>query len=69
MIRRFKTWLYNKFLPRETKDLYLSDMQKLLAANAAQKEEIKRMQAYIDGLQYALRNGVRVTIKNNEVVR
>ena len=69
MIRRFKMWLYRKFLPWETKEMYLADIQKLLAANAAQKEEIKRMQAYIDGLQYALRNGVRVTIKNNEVVR
>ena len=64
MIRRFKLWLYHKFLPRETKELYLKDINQLLAANAAQKEEIKRLQAYIDGLQYALRNGVRVTIKN-----
>ena len=62
MIRRFKMWLYGRFLPSVTKDLYLNDMQNLLKANAAQKAEIAELRAYARGMQQALR--ARIIIKN-----
>lgn len=61
---KLKRWLYNKFLPAWCKDELLSENQRLIQANAAQKQEIDRLSAYIDGMETALRATRRITIKN-----
>ena len=66
MIRRFKTWLYEKYLPWVTKEIYMKDLNALLQANKAQKMEIERLNAYIRGLEYRAR--VKVVI-HNEVAK
>ena len=64
MIRRFKMWLYNKYLPRVTKETYLKDMEGLLAANKELKQQLRELRAYIDGVQDVIRSRARIEIKN-----
>ena len=66
MIRRFKMWLYETFLPRETKEMYLKDIRSLIEANKSQKGEIERLKAYIEGMHRGMRS--RVIVKN-EVIK
>lgn len=65
MLRRFKLWLYGRFLPRETKEIYLKDIQGLLDNNKALKAENERLRAYIQGIEYAIRRNTRIEIHNN----
>ena len=64
---KFKTWLIHKFLPDYCRDDLLEVNDRLMAANAAQKQEIVRLNAYIDGLHAALRRQPRITIYGTEV--
>jgi len=61
---KLKRWLYNKFLPAWCKDELLSENQRLIQANHEQRQEIERLNAYIDGMETALRATRRITIKN-----
>lgn len=63
-MRRFKQWLYNKFLPAWCKELLMEDNKRLLAANAAQKQEIAQLNAYINGIESAMRIRSKITINN-----
>lgn len=65
-MRRFKLWLYDKFLPWATKEIYQKDMASLLACNKAQKVEIERLKAYIQGLEYRARTKIVI---HNEVAK
>ena len=64
MIRKFRMWLYNKYLPRETKEAYMDDMKKLLQCNKELKQENRELKAYIEGVQDMMRSRMRVEIKN-----
>lgn len=64
---RFKQWLYNRFLPAYCREDLLEANARLLAANAAQKQEIERLRAYINGLHTALRRQPRITVYGTEV--
>lgn len=46
--------------------MYLDDINNLNKANEALKGEIKVLKAYIEGLEYSMRRGSKITI-NNEV--
>ncbi len=61
---KFKKWLYNRFLPAYCRDNLMETNARLLAANAEQKREIERLNAYISGLETAMRNQRRVVIRN-----
>lgn len=61
---KFKKWLYNRFLPAYCRDNLMETNARLLSANAAQKREIERLNAYISGLETAMRNQRRVVIRN-----
>ena len=63
-MRKLKRWLYNKFLPAWCKDELLSENQRLIQANHEQRQEIERLNAYIAGMETALRATRRITIKN-----
>ena len=64
MIRRFKMWLYQKYLPRETKEIYMKDLAGVIEANKELKQQIKELKAYIDGVQDVIRSRARIEIKN-----
>lgn len=63
-MRKFKHWLYNKFLPAWCKESLMEDNKRLLAANAAQKQEIAQLNAYINGIESAMRIRSKITINN-----
>lgn len=63
-MRQFKKWLYNKFLPAWCKESLIEDNKRLLAANAAQKQEIERLTAYINGMEAAIRTRNKIIINN-----
>ena len=51
---KFKQWLYQRFLPAYCRDDLMEANTRLLAANAAQKQEIDRLRSYIAGLETAM---------------
>lgn len=55
MIKRFRKWLIEHFLPTWAKESVLKENEQLKAKLDAQALEIERLNAYIDGLE----NGVR----------
>lgn len=61
---RFKSWLFEKFLPAYCRDGLLEENRRLAAQIAAQRQEIERQRAYIDGMEAALRSRQRVIIRN-----
>lgn len=61
-MKKFKKWLFERFLPAYCKENMLETNDKLVALIAEQKAEIDRLQAYISGLERAMRT--RITIKN-----
>lgn len=61
---KFKRWLYNKFLPAWCKDDLLEANARLEAKVEAQRQKIDRLNAYIDGMEAAMRYQRRVTVRN-----
>jgi hypothetical protein len=66
-MKKIKAWLVDQFLPAYCRDDLLAQNARLLAANAEQKQEIERLQAYIDGLHTAIRRQPRIVIYGTEV--
>ena len=64
MVSRFKRWIFNKFLPAWCKDDLLGENERLRAAVEAQRQKIDRLNAYIDGMETAMRYQRRVTVRN-----
>lgn len=64
MMSKFKRWLYNKFLPALCKDDLMEANAQLEAVVEAQREKIDRLNAYIDGMETAMRYQRRVTVRN-----
>lgn len=56
-MRKLTHWLYKKFLPAWCKDSLLEANSALAKQAERQQQEISRLQAYIDGLEYGLRRG------------
>lgn len=65
-MRRFRKWLLEKFLPAWAKDSVYAENKRLLAQLERQDQEMQELNAYIDGLETALRSMRRIVI-NNEV--
>lgn len=63
-MKRLKTWLLMRFLPAWAKDTIYTENKQLLAQLEQQKQEIRELHAYIDGLEAGLRALRRVTIRN-----
>jgi hypothetical protein len=59
-----KKWLLNRFLPMWAKETVLAENRQLRMQNTAQKEKIRLLEAYIDGVQYALRTAKKINIYN-----
>ncbi len=65
-MRRFRKWLLEKFLPAWAKDSVYAENKRLLAQLERQAQDMRELNAYIDGLETALRSMRRIVI-NNEV--
>lgn len=63
-MKKIKKWLYDRFLPAYCREGLLEDNAHLTARVAQLKQESARLQAYIDGMQTALRMGRKITINN-----
>lgn len=61
-MKKFKSWLYNTFLPAWAKSDLLSANEKLAAQLREAREENARLQAYVDGLERGIRNQRRIII-------
>lgn len=69
MIKRIKSWFYNRFLPMWAKESILADYQKLCAENERLSQELAEKNAYIDGLQAGMRAQRRIIINNTGEVK
>ena len=65
-MRKFRKWLLEKFLPAWAKDSVYAENKRLLAQLERQAQDMRELNAYIDGLETALRTMRRIVI-NNEV--
>lgn len=63
-MRRFKRWLLERFLPAWAKDTVYRENQILRAKLDDRDREIRERNAYIDGLETALRSMRRIVIQN-----
>lgn len=59
-----KKWLQNQFLPMWAKQTLFWEKQQLERENLALRQEIDRLEAYIDGIKTGIRAGKRVNIIN-----
>lgn len=65
-MRRFKTWLLEKFLPAWAKDTVYTENKRLRAKLELRTREVQELNAYIDGMETTLHSMRRIVI-NNEV--
>ena len=64
MIRKFKVWLWETFLPIWAKESLLKENQKLAEQNKALLDELARLNAYVDGLEAGVKAQRRIIINN-----
>ena len=64
---KVKRWLIEKILPIWAKKDLLKAIDRLQQVNREQEIHIKQLDAYIDGLEYGIRNQRRIVINNGEV--
>lgn len=63
-MNKLEIWLLERFLPAWAKDTVYTENKQLMAQLERQKQEIRELHAYIDGLEAGLRALRRVTIRN-----
>ncbi|WP_312281749.1 hypothetical protein [Oscillibacter sp.] len=61
---KFKRWLYTKFLPDYCRLDLLEENKRLVEMIQRQKQEIDRLNAYINGLENGIRSQRRIVIRN-----
>lgn len=63
-MRKFKTWLMERFLPAWAKESVFRENAALRDKLAKREQEIRELNAYIDGLETALRSMRRIVVQN-----
>ena len=63
-MKKIRDFLYKRFLPWETKELYLNELNALRSKVEQQNRELESLRAYLDGINHALRSQRRIVIKN-----
>ena len=63
-MRQLRQWLLERFLPAWAKDSVYRENADLREKLAAREQEIRRLNAYIDGLEMGLRSMRRIVIQN-----
>ncbi len=64
MIERFYTWLRLRFLPEWARQQLLEENQRLNRELAEARQEIERLESYIEGMQDGLRRQRKIVINN-----
>lgn len=67
MIKKFKNWLINNFLPIWAREQMMDENRKLTEENLKLKGHIERLNAYIDGLETGIKSQRRIVINTGEV--
>ena len=67
MIKKFKNWLVNHFLPMWAKETVLADNRRLLREVEDLRSQVDKKTAYIKGLEDGIRAQRRIVIHNGEV--
>ena len=62
-MRKIREWLY-RYLPMAAKETILKERNDLVERVKELKQENSRLQAYIDGMETAMRVQKRITINN-----
>ena len=62
-MRQFRTWFLGRFLPAWAKDSVYQENKKLRERLEKQNQEIRELNAYIDGLETALRSTRRIVVQ------
>lgn len=68
-MKKFKRWLIDHFLPVYLKEEALKENDRLRVKIQEQENHLRELNAYIEGLEYGLRNQRRIVINNGEVKR
>ena len=68
-MRKIKRWLIENVVPIWAKKDLLKEIARLEKINQEQEIHIKQLDAYIEGLEYGIRNQRRIVINNGEVKR
>lgn len=63
-MKRFKNWLYLRFLPVYAKESVLKERDELKRQVSALEQKNRELRAYAAGLEYALRR--KIVIKGGE---
>lgn len=66
MWKRIKNWIINKFLPSWCRQECLDEIRHLREENETQAAEIKRLRAYINGMQDALKRQPRIIVNGGK---
>lgn len=61
---KFRRWLLRRFLPAWAKDSVYRENAALRDKLERQEQEIRRLSAYIDGMESGLRSMRRIVIQN-----
>ena len=67
MIKKFKNWLVNHFLPMWAKETILDDNKKLRQEVSRLSQELAKKEAYICGLENGIKSQRRIIINTSEV--
>lgn len=65
MMNRFKRWLCQHFLPSWAVDSLKSENRRLQTQLLESQAQVAKLEAYINGLEAAMRSRQRVIIHNN----
>lgn len=63
-MKKLKRWLYHKFLPAWCREELLDTNRRLLETVSELREENRRLNAYISGMETAMRGQRRIVIRN-----
>lgn len=64
MWKKLKKWMVERFLPVYLREKLLKEIQEKDSLIAEQQREIDRLNAYISGMEAALRSQRRISIRN-----
>lgn len=63
---RFRKWLVNQFLPTWARESLYREIQRLEKENRVLQEKNRLLNAYVDGMETAMKAQKRIIINNTE---
>ncbi len=67
MIKKFRHWLIERFLPICLRESLLEENRRLEEKNRDLQVKIERLNAYIDGLETGIKSQRRIIVNTGEV--